>query len=86
MGAFDHACYQPWAALMAILTIAITASAQVYPIANGIFEVDLLFPGNSTYTPQPLMPVVFALQNPTLAPSFCASVYGFYGKATTGLP
>ncbi|KAL7916963.1 hypothetical protein ACQKWADRAFT_317683 [Trichoderma austrokoningii] len=33
----------------------------------GVFEVDLLFPRNETYAPNPLMPVVFALQNPTLA-------------------
>ncbi|KAJ5769041.1 hypothetical protein N7520_003600 [Penicillium odoratum] len=31
----------------------------------GIFEVDLVFPRNATYTPQALTPIVWALQNPS---------------------
>ncbi|CAM6005890.1 unnamed protein product [Sphagnum balticum] len=72
MGAFNHARYQTWAALLAGLTTAITAS--VLPENGGILEVDLLFPGNSTYTPQALMPIVFAVQNPTLVPLFDVSI------------
>ncbi|KAJ6095230.1 hypothetical protein N7486_005976 [Penicillium sp. IBT 16267x] len=33
----------------------------------GIFEVDLVFPRNATYTPQALTPIVWALQNPKMA-------------------
>jgi len=32
-----------------------------------IVEVDLIFPRNDTYAPTPLMPVVFAIQNPQIA-------------------
>lgn len=49
---------------VALMTGLMTATATAN---SGIFEVDLLFPRNETYTPQALMPVVFALQNPTLA-------------------
>ncbi|KAJ5765383.1 hypothetical protein N7520_004942 [Penicillium odoratum] len=35
--------------------------------SSGVFEVDLIFPRNETYTPSPLMPMVFALQNPSMA-------------------
>jgi hypothetical protein len=66
MGAFNHARYQIWAILfVAGFTTAITA-----PDNGGNLEVDLLFPGNSTYTPQALMPIVFAVQNPTLVSQF----------------
>ncbi|KAJ5094855.1 hypothetical protein N7456_010716 [Penicillium angulare] len=40
----------------------------------GIFEVDLVFPRNATYTPQGLMPIVWALQNPTMAPPLASSI------------
>ncbi|KGO76980.1 hypothetical protein PITC_004010 [Penicillium italicum] len=44
-------------------------------IANpGIFEVDLVFPRNTTYTPQALMPIVWALQNPSMAPPLASSI------------
>ncbi|KAH8703811.1 hypothetical protein BGW36DRAFT_370020 [Talaromyces proteolyticus] len=36
--------------------------AQPFP---SIAEVDLLFPRNDTYAPTPLMPLVFAIHNPT---------------------
>ncbi len=89
MGAFNHVRHQAWAALMAGLVMAIgsdatsttttsaTTSATVAVSAiptPGTFEVDLLFPRNSTYTPQALMPIVFALQNPTLASQLEASL------------
>ena len=77
MRAFNRVRYQAWAALMAAmagLTTAITASASASLPPGGVFEVDLLFPGNATYTPQALMPVVFALQNPSLGLAFDASI------------
>jgi len=42
-----------------ITSITAAASAITSP---GTFKVDLLFPRNSTYTPQALMPIVFALK------------------------
>ena len=72
MGAFNHARSQTWAVLLAGLTTAIMASSL--PDNGGVLEVDLLFPGNSTYTPQALMPIVFAVQNPTLVPFFDVSI------------
>ncbi|KAM0253118.1 hypothetical protein ACHAQJ_007394 [Trichoderma viride] len=65
MGAFNHIRPLAWAALLAgVMTAMGDDNVQPNP---GIFEVDLLFPRNETYAPNPLMPVVFALQNPTLA-------------------
>jgi hypothetical protein len=66
MRAFNHLCPLAWAVLMAGLMTAGDATATT-TLTPGIFEVDLLFPRNETYTPQALMPVVFAMQNPTLA-------------------
>lgn len=43
------------------------ADASTTSADSGIFEVDLLFPRNTTYAPQALMPVVWAMQNPHLA-------------------
>ncbi|KAJ5701127.1 hypothetical protein N7488_008675 [Penicillium malachiteum] len=40
----------------------------------GIFEVDLVFPRNATYSPQALTPIVWALQNPSLASPLTASL------------
>lgn len=40
----------------------------------GIFEVDLVFPRNATYTPQALTPIVWALQNPSTALPLSASL------------
>ncbi|OOF94004.1 hypothetical protein ASPCADRAFT_209248 [Aspergillus carbonarius ITEM 5010] len=40
----------------------------------GIFEVDLISPRNETYTPQTLLPIVFALQNPPLASTLEACI------------
>jgi hypothetical protein len=69
MGTFNHDRYHIWAILLvASFTTAITAPDNI-----GNFEVDLLFPSNSTYTPQALMPIVFAVQNPTLVFRFGAS-------------
>lgn len=40
----------------------------------GIFEVDLVFPRNATYAPQALMPIVWALQNPSMAPALASYI------------
>lgn len=65
MRAYNHACFLAWAALMAgSMAVMGDDTGGANP---GIFEVDLLFPQNETYTPQALMPIVFALQNPLLA-------------------
>lgn len=65
MGAFNHVRPLTWAALMAdFLTAMGDAAAN-----HGIFEVDLIFPHNAIYTPNGVMPIVFAVQNPELAVS-----------------
>ncbi|KAJ5259352.1 hypothetical protein N7478_012333 [Penicillium angulare] len=40
----------------------------------GIFEVDLVFPRNATYTPQALMPIVWAVQRPDMPPALASSI------------
>jgi hypothetical protein len=49
-------------------TWALVACVGVVHAASGIMEVDLVFPRNETYAPSPLFPIVFAFQNPELAP------------------
>lgn len=51
------------------------AAASTVSADSGIFEVDLLFPRNTTYTPQALMPVVWAIQNPPLAVPTEATIF-----------
>jgi hypothetical protein len=81
MGVFNHARYQIWAILfVAGLTTSITTLHN-----GGRLEVDLLFPSNSTYTPQALMPIVFAVQNPTLLSQFRVGIDWSLWKATTRL-
>jgi hypothetical protein len=41
---------------------------------SGVVEVDLLFPRNETCAPTEYMPLVFAFQNPEMAPLFGPSV------------
>jgi hypothetical protein len=65
MGVFSHDRSLTWAVLLAGVVTAL-GEDNVWP-SPGIFEVDLLFPRNETYAPNPLMPIVFALQNPTMA-------------------
>ncbi|KIN05191.1 hypothetical protein OIDMADRAFT_115589 [Oidiodendron maius Zn] len=78
MRAFNHVRPLAWAALMAgLMTAGDASSTTATPTATptpGIFEVDLLFPRNTTYTPQELMPIVWALQNPTLAAPLAATI------------
>ena len=80
MRAFNHLCPLAWAALMASLmtagdATASTTAAAAATLTPSIFEVDLLFPRNETYTPQALMPIVFAMQNPTLASPLGALIF-----------
>ncbi|MDM9186223.1 hypothetical protein QU781_28035, partial [Escherichia coli] len=58
--------------LRAHLLWALVATCPVASVAaeakpTGTAEVDLVFPRNDTYAPMPLMPVVFAVQNPPVA-------------------
>jgi hypothetical protein len=43
------------------------STAQQTVPSRGVAEIDLVFPHNDTYAPTLLMPIVFALQNTTLA-------------------
>ncbi|UKZ78193.1 hypothetical protein TrVFT333_005928 [Trichoderma virens FT-333] len=70
MGTFSHVRLV-WAALMAGLMTAMADKTLTFPAA---FEVDLLFPHNATYAPSPLMPIVFAVQNPNLAKPLKAAI------------
>ncbi len=51
-----------------------------------IVEVDLVFPRNDTYAPGPLMPVVFAIQNPNLATPFFTIFWQIAGVDARGEP
>ncbi|PYI02373.1 hypothetical protein BO78DRAFT_400579 [Aspergillus sclerotiicarbonarius CBS 121057] len=67
----NHARFLAWTALVANSI----AMGNATPVADsGIFEVDLISPRNETYTPQALMPIVFALQNPPLASTLEAAI------------
>ncbi|GCB21696.1 hypothetical protein AAWM_04581 [Aspergillus awamori] len=69
----DHFRFLTLALLVMNSFIAMGDDSQdFYP---GIFEVDLIFPRNETYSPQELMPIVFALQNPSLASTLGATIY-----------
>ncbi|PWY84445.1 hypothetical protein BO83DRAFT_352971 [Aspergillus eucalypticola CBS 122712] len=39
-------------------------------ITPGVTEIDLIFPHNDSYSPSPLTPIIFAIQNPRLLSSF----------------
>ncbi|RAH78659.1 hypothetical protein BO86DRAFT_438059 [Aspergillus japonicus CBS 114.51] len=68
----NHVRFLAWCALVAHSVLAIgTATAADWRI----FEVDLISPRNMTYTPQALMPIVFALQNPALSDTTAASIF-----------
>ncbi|GKZ96005.1 hypothetical protein CBS63078_6422 [Aspergillus niger] len=64
--------YLSWAVLVVNSVIAMGDGTP--DVSSGIFEVDLIFPRNETYTPQALMPIVFALQNPSLASPLAATI------------
>ncbi|OJJ70166.1 hypothetical protein ASPBRDRAFT_45468 [Aspergillus brasiliensis CBS 101740] len=67
-----HARFLTWAALVVNSIIAMGSEAP--DTFSGIFEVDLISPRNETYTPQALMPIVFALQNPHLSSDLVAYI------------
>ncbi|RAK89175.1 hypothetical protein BO79DRAFT_217265 [Aspergillus costaricaensis CBS 115574] len=61
-----------WAVLVVNSMIAMgDGTSDIY---SSIFEVDLISPRNETYTPEALMPIVFALQNSPLASSLDAYI------------
>ena len=52
--------------VVALWWLVVQAYATTFPAT---IEVDLIFPRNDTYAPTVLFPIVFAFQNPALAPS-----------------
>ncbi|KAL5335498.1 hypothetical protein BJX70DRAFT_401491 [Aspergillus crustosus] len=54
-------------AILGAVATSAFASTTSDTTGDSILEVDLVFPQNKTYTPTEWFPVVFALQNPTLA-------------------
>lgn len=52
---------------LAILGAMVASALGSTTAGNSVLEVDLVFPQNRTYTPTEWFPVVFALQNPSLA-------------------
>ncbi|KAM0248806.1 hypothetical protein ACHAQJ_009317 [Trichoderma viride] len=72
MGASSHVRFA-FAALMAGLRIAMGAKSDS-PTLPATFEVDFLFPRNETYASSYLMPIVIAIQNPSLAVPLSATV------------
>ncbi|OJJ66127.1 hypothetical protein ASPBRDRAFT_138688 [Aspergillus brasiliensis CBS 101740] len=44
-------------------------------IAPGVTEVDLVFPRNESFSPSPLTPIIFAIQNPSLLSSLNPEIY-----------
>lgn len=49
-----------------LLTLGLATSGAL-AATKGNAEVDILFPRNNTFAPTPLMPVIFAVQNPAVA-------------------
>ncbi|KAL7924301.1 hypothetical protein ACQKWADRAFT_286390 [Trichoderma austrokoningii] len=72
MGTSSHVRFA-FAALMTSLMTAMSYKSASLTLP-ATFEVDLLFPRNETYAPSWLMPVVFAIQNPSLAVPLSASI------------
>jgi hypothetical protein len=75
---------RPFLSVGCISLLALTRTAHA---ASGSLEVDLVFPQNDTYAPEPIIPVAFAFQNSELAsylqPSVSFSIipYGNYNKS-----
>lgn len=72
MGASSHVRFA-FAALMAGLMIVMGDKSASLTLP-ATFEVDFLFPRNETYAPSWLMPIVIAIQNPSLAVPLSATV------------
>lgn len=66
------------------------ACSRIVQAASGTLEVDLVFPQNDTYAPEPIIPVAFAFQHSELAgylqPSiaFSISPYGNNSESIAG--
>jgi hypothetical protein len=52
-----------------MLTLCLGLAFSQTSITAGVTEVDLIFPRNESYSPSPLTPIVFAIQNPSLLSS-----------------
>ncbi|KAJ5922027.1 hypothetical protein N7516_009730 [Penicillium verrucosum] len=52
------------------LLVALSQVLCCWAIDTRILEVDLILPRNDTYPPSPIFPIIFAVQNPSLAKSF----------------
>ena len=80
----QHFTMRPFPSVGCISLLALTGTALA---ASGSLEVDLVFPQNDTYAPEPIIPVAFAFQNSELAsylqPSVSFSIipYGNYTKS-----
>lgn len=64
-----------WASfLLAACSASIDAASNT---STGVLEVDLVFPQNETYAPTSVMHIIFAIQNPELAPVLSTQI-SFY--------
>lgn len=63
--------------LALLLVLAQNSSAQTYPAIVGL---DVVFPRNDTYSPVPLMPIVFAVQNSPAAVPLALYIHWSIGK------
>ncbi|GFF34785.1 hypothetical protein IFM58399_03992 [Aspergillus lentulus] len=52
-----------------ILTLCLGFAYSQTPITPGVTEIDLIFPRNESYSPSPVTPIVFTIQNPSLLSS-----------------
>ncbi|EAW24043.1 uncharacterized protein NFIA_036150 [Aspergillus fischeri NRRL 181] len=52
-----------------ILALCLGFAYSQAPITPGVTEVDLIFPRNESYSPSPVTPIIFAIQNPSLLSS-----------------
>ncbi|EGR50380.1 uncharacterized protein TRIREDRAFT_105444 [Trichoderma reesei QM6a] len=86
MGASSH-FRLAWAVLTTGLMTAMGDKSDESLVAlPAVFEVDLLFPHNATYAPSALMPILFAVQNPTLAPSSATITFDLWRGNDTRSP
>lgn len=72
MGASSHPRFA-FAALMAG-SMTVMGDKSVFLTLPATFELDLLFPRNQTYAPSWRMPIVFGVQNPSLAVPLFATI------------
>ncbi|KAH0499604.1 hypothetical protein TgHK011_006784 [Trichoderma gracile] len=86
MGASSHVRLA-WAVLLTGLMTAM-GDKSYKPLVTipAVFEVDLLFPHNETYAPSPLMPILFAVQNPALAPWLATITFDLWQGNDTRSP